>query len=165
MLRHDLERAWRLTAPGARGGETHAEWMRGELPVYPFPADPGRTAWEVDYADEAEVALNVTLVPRAGARVRPEVFGVSLEPKRRGTGRHWLVSAWYPRGDVAQPEPPAATPAPTVMTPEEKEAVRRATEGQIGRVWWLVPVGLLALMVLGPLLYFGAVRAKRSLRS
>jgi hypothetical protein len=165
VLRHDLERAWRLTAPQARGGETHAEWMRGELPVYPFPADPGRTAWELDYADEAEVALNVTLVPRPGAHVQPEVFGVSLEPRRRGNGRHWLVSAWYPRGSVSQPEPPAAAPPPTAMTPEEKEAVRRATEGQIDRVWWLVPAGLLALIVFGPLLYFAAVRVARGLRA
>jgi hypothetical protein len=165
VLRHDLERAWRLTAPEARGGETHAEWMRGELPVYPFPADPARTAWDIDYADEAEVALNVTLVPRRGARVQPEVFGVSLAPERRGKGRHWLVSAWYPRGNVSQPEPPAATPPPTAMTPEEKEAVRRATEGQIDRVWWLVPAGLLALIVLGPVLYFAVVRVTRGLRA
>ena len=50
------------------------------------------------------------------------------------------------------------------MTPEEREAVRRASEGQIDRVWWLVPAGILALIVLGPITYFAVLRLRASLR-
>ena len=82
VLRGDLARSWELAASDLRVGSSRSEWMRGELPVYPYPADPKRTAWELDYADEVEVALNVTLVPRKGEREPPEVFGVSLEPSR-----------------------------------------------------------------------------------
>jgi hypothetical protein len=42
--------------------------------------------------------------------------------------------------------------------------VRRASEGQIDRIWWLVPAGFLALIVLGPVLYFAVLRARESLR-
>jgi hypothetical protein len=167
VLRGDVARSWELASPALRVGVTRAEWMRGDLPVYPYPADPARTEWDLDYADETEVALNVTLVPRRGAAEPPEVFGVSLEPVRRGQGRRWLVSSWYPRGSVSQPQSPAAgQPAgpPPPPAPEELESVRRASEGQIDRIWWLVPAGILALIVLGPLAYFGALRARRALR-
>lgn len=167
VLRGDVARSWELAAPDLRIGFTRAEWIRGDLPVFPYPADPERTAWELDYADEVEVALNVTLVPRQGVDDPPEVFGVSLEPERRGGTRRWLVAAWYPRGSVSQPEPPAAEAAPeqpAALTPQEQEAVRRASEGQIDRVWWLIPASILGLIVLGPLTYFAVSKVRASLR-
>jgi hypothetical protein len=167
VLRTDVARSWELAAPELRLGVTRAEWMRGDLPVYPYPADPARTAWDLDYADETEVALNVTLVPRRGASDAPEVFGASLKPVRRANARRWLVASWFPRGSVSQPEPPAAEESPGATpppTPEEREAARRATEGQIDRVWWLVPAGVLALIVLAPIGYFAALRLRRALR-
>lgn len=162
VLRRDPARSWELAAPDLRVGSSRADWLRGDLPVFPYPADPERTAWDLDYADESEVALNVTLVPRQGQREPPEVFGVSLQPVGRGANRRWLVGAWFPRGSVSQPEPPpAGTPTqPAAPTPRQSEALRRATEGQIDRAWWLVPAGFLALIVLGPLGYFGALRLR-----
>jgi hypothetical protein len=166
VLRRDLARSWELAASELRVGSSRSEWMRGELPVYPYPADPKRTAWELDYADEVEVALNVTLVPRRGEREPPEVFGVSLEPAGSGKERRWLVAAWFPRGSVSQPPPAAAETAvePGAPPTEESEALRRASEGQIDRIWWLVPAGILALIVLGPLGYFAALRLRAALR-
>jgi hypothetical protein len=167
VLRRDIPRSWELAAPDLRLGYTRAEWMKGELPVFPFPADPERTAWDLDYADELEVALNVTLVPRKGVAEPPEVFGVSLAPVGRAGARRWLVAAWLPRGSVSQPQAAlgeTAPPPPQGMTPEERESVRRASEGQIDRVWWLVPAGLLALIVLGPITYFVVLRLRGSLR-
>jgi len=166
VLRRDLERSWRLASPELRVGTPHADWMRGDLPVFPYPADPARTTWDVDYADVSEIALNVTLLPRRGVRTDPEVFGVSLQPSGRGGQRHWLVSAWYPRGPLSHPEPPptSASPQPTEPTQAQKEAIRRTTEGQIDRVWWLIPAGVLALIVLGPLAAIGAVRLRDARR-
>lgn len=162
VLRRDLERSWELASPALRVGMTRRQWLGGELPVYPYPADPAKTEWDLDYADEEEVALNVTLVPRHGAKDAPEVFGVSLSPVGRGSRRHWLIGSWYPRGAISQPPPAAPSPAaaPKQMTPEEREAVRRASEGQIDRIWWLVPAGVLALIVVGPLAYFGVMRLR-----
>jgi hypothetical protein len=166
VLRRDLSRSWTLASPSLRIGITRAQWMRGDIPVYPYPADPKRTAWELDYADEFEVALNVTLVPRARASEAPEVFGVTLEPVGRGASRHWLVGSWYPRGSVSQPQaaPSGTTSAQPAPSPDESEALRRATEGQIDQIWWLVPAGVLALIVLGPLLYFAVLRVRGGLR-
>ena len=166
VLRRDLPHSWELASPALRIGVSRRQWLRGQLPVYPYPADPQRTEWDVDYADEEEVALNVTLVPRKGSREAPEVFGASLAPVGRGPGRHWLVGSWFPRGAMSQPEP--VTPGPPAaaqrkLSPEEREAVKRASEGQIDRVWWLVPAGLLALIVLGPLGYFAVLRLRRAL--
>ena len=166
VLRKDVARSWELAGPALRLGVTKAEWMRGELPVFPYPADPERTAWDLEYADRSEVALNVTLVARRGLTDPPEVFGVALQPVRRGRERTWLVSSWYPRGSVSQPQPPPPEAAPAgtaALTPEEREAVRRASEGQIDRIWWLIPAGVLALIVLGPLAWFAAVRLRAAL--
>jgi hypothetical protein len=163
VLRRDLERSWRLASPDMRASSSRARWLRGELPVFPYPADPRRTVWELDFADAYEVALNVTLVPRKGTRETPQVFGVSLQPVGRGEGRHFLVGAWYPRGGLSVP---AATnsPQPAPPAPEELEAARRASESQIDRIWWLVPAGMLALIVVGPLAYFGVVRLREGFR-
>jgi hypothetical protein len=163
VLRRDLERSWRLASPRMRASSSHAQWLRGELPVFPFPADPKRTVWELDFADAYEVALNVTLVPRRGEREGPQVFGVSLEPVGSGERRRFLVGAWYPRGGLSAPVDTAATP-PTPPTPQELAAARRSTEGQIDRIWWLVPAGMLALIVIGPLAYFGLGRVRAGLR-
>ena len=165
VLRHDLGRSWELASPALRIGVTRRQWLSGDLPVYPFPADPARTEWDLDYADEEEVALNVTLVPRHGAKDAPEVFGVSLSPVGRGARRHWLIGSWYPRGELSQP-PPAAPPAAASkeLTPEQREAIKRGSEGQIDPIWWLVPAGVLALIVIGPLAYFGVLRLRRTLR-
>jgi hypothetical protein len=94
-------------------------------------------------------------------KVDPEVFAVSLKP----SGRRLLVEAWYPRGPLSHPEPPPASASPqaTAPTPAEREAVRRASESQIDRVWWLVPIGILGLIVLGPLAAIGVVRLRDAL--
>jgi hypothetical protein len=157
VLGRDLRRSWELAGPDLRVGTTRAQWLRGELPVYAYPADPKRTEWALEYADEVEVAVNVTLVPRRGVRQPPEVFGVSLEPAGRGPSRRWVVSSWLPRSVVSQPGGEAAQPAAT-LRPEETAALRRATEGQIDRIWWIVPAALLSLIVLGPLGYFAVRR-------
>jgi hypothetical protein len=166
VMRRDLERSWELSSPALRIGITRREWLSGDLPVYPYPADPARTEWDLDYADEEEVALNVTLVPRKGSSDAPAVFGVSLAPVGRGAHRHWLVGSWYLRGEISQPEPVAPGPsaADKKPTPQEREAVRRTTESQIDPIWWLVPAGVLALIVLGPLGYFAALRLRGALR-
>jgi hypothetical protein len=165
VLRRDLERSWELASPALRIGVTRRQWLSGDLPVYPFAADPAKTEWDLDYADQEEVALNVTLVPRHGAEDAAEVFGVSLSPVGRGARRHWLIGSWYPRGEISQPPPPAPPAAASKRpTPEQREAIRRATEGQIDRIWWLVPAGVLALIVVGPLAYFGVLRLRRTLR-
>jgi hypothetical protein len=168
VLRRDLRRSWELASPALRIGVTRRQWLAGDLPVYPYPADPSRTAWDLDYADDEEIALNVTLVARKGEREAPEVFGASLSPAGRGAARHWLVGSWYPRGSISQPEaiaPPPPAAAQQEPTPDERAAIRRATEGQIDPIWWLVPGGVLALIVLGPLAYFGALRLRRALRA
>ena len=163
VLRRNLERSWRLASPDMRASSSHRQWLRGNLPVFPFPADPKRTVWDLDFADAYEVALNVTLVPRRGARTRPQVFGVSLQPVGRGDRRHFLVGAWYLRGSLSAPAG-ADAPPPPPPTPQELESVRRASESQIDRIWWLVPAGMLALIVIAPLGYFAAVRLRESLR-
>jgi hypothetical protein len=166
VLRRDLERSWELASPALRVGITRGQWLGGDLPVFPFPANPAKTQWDLDYADQEEVALNVTLVARPGAKDPPEVFGVSLSPAGRGAHRHWLIGSWYPRGEISQPPAAASGPAVTQKEPTraEAEAIRRASESQIDPIWWVVPVGVLALIVIGPLAYFAAMRLRRQLR-
>ena len=127
VLRRDIPRSWELAAPDLRLGYTHAEWLKGELPIFPFPADPERTAWDLDYADELEVALNVTLVPRKGVADPPEVFGVSLAPVRRTGARRWLVGRMVPaRKRLAAPGGARRDRAPAATNHDARGARGRA---------------------------------------
>ena len=64
VRRENPEAAWDLATPALRAGQTRAEWRRGDLPVFPFPAEVNEaTGW---YAVESfEEDLLVALVMHA----------------------------------------------------------------------------------------------------
>ena len=37
VVRRDLDRGWRISTSKVHAGLTHAQWMTGTIPVFPFP--------------------------------------------------------------------------------------------------------------------------------
>jgi hypothetical protein len=97
VLRKDLDVAYALVGPDIKGGLSRKQWETGNIPVVGYPADNTRTAgFNVDWSYANELMLDVDLVAKPSADVRPHLdFWLGL--KRVG-GKHgrWLVDYWIP---------------------------------------------------------------------
>jgi hypothetical protein len=149
FVRHAVRRdnpaaAWDLATPALKAGQTRAEWRRGDLPVFPFPAKVNEaTGW---YAVESfEDDLLVTLVMHAPARTKRGAIAYQVELKRVGVGndRRWLVNSFVPERVYT---PPAAE-KPTRDAAPQPSSVPTA---RLSSWWFVVPGILLSLIVLVP---------------
>jgi hypothetical protein len=153
--------AYDVVAPEMRPGINRAQWARGDIPVYPFPARGSTHPWNVLYVTRSEVGLELQLNPRDGAKVGPIIFHIYLRPVRGG---RWLVDSFMP---VATLAPLGAKKSKVLsvrdFSPGADGDGKNATPGQIGRIWLVVPfaaVGLLLLVLAG----WGLVRGIRNRR-
>ena len=93
--------AWELAGPGLRTGTPKREWLRGNLPVHPYPWQPQRLdGWRLIYAHRDRVAIDLLLQPPKRARVGPIVFGIDLIRH----GRRWLVESMFPSAVFTGPD-------------------------------------------------------------
>ena len=124
-----------LVSTQLRSGLSRAEWAKGDIPVQPYPVDAAR--WKMDYAYEDEIGLSVYVIPRAGRRLSPMVFLLSLT-RERPSGQ-WLVDSWVPRPGTIDNAPPTAQSWSSAAAP----AAASAPSGRISGVWLAVPFALL----------------------
>jgi hypothetical protein len=141
VRREDPAAAYDLVTPSMRRGTTRAQWARGRIPVYPYPARGTQfSGWGSLESYQNAVSLDLYLQPQAGhADTGPIVAGVAL---KRINGR-WLVDSFYPKqvfGPVATPPPPVATVAARAPEPG-------ATKGRLSPAWFVVPGVMLGLFV------------------
>lgn len=148
VARRDPAAAWDLVTSTLHSGTTRAQWATGQIPVSPF--DVGGTTfhgWTVVTSYPRDVTLDLTLLPR-NPKDGPGAFTVYL---KRVRGR-WLVDEFYRRTSYA----PAGTPtAPSTSTAPAHRQAPEGSKGRLSPIWFLVPLGLLSLIVLVPLIVFG----------
>jgi hypothetical protein len=102
VARKNLRRAYAISGPQIVQGQSLKEWMTGNIAVVPYPVDALKVATtKVDYSYKNSAALEVALVPKEGADVKPVIFYMDLIKKQ---GK-WLVNSWVPR---SAPEVPSA---------------------------------------------------------
>ena len=106
VQRKNLDQAWSLVTPGIRQGESHKQWMSGNIAVVPWLGRIGTTPIKVDYSYAREIELTVAVLPAKGEKTPGDYFVMLL--KKVGTGRHarWLVDQWVPRRPVPIPANP-----------------------------------------------------------
>jgi hypothetical protein len=100
VARQDLAASYELAHAELRQGMTRREWLTGNIPVVYYPAKAIEAAtFKVDesYADEA--ILEVALLPKDSAQVKPQIFYIGLKK----TGSRWQVYYWVPRAAPAVP--------------------------------------------------------------
>jgi hypothetical protein len=97
VIRRDLAKSWPLATPHMKIGTTRKEWLAGDLPVVPYPAeafdDFGAT---LEYSYRNVLGFDVLVIPRAnkaGRTAGQQVYSCELHDVR---GR-WLVDFCYPR--------------------------------------------------------------------
>jgi hypothetical protein len=167
VVRRHAGRSWDLTAPSLREGFTRQQWNRGDMPVVPYPAaDKGWGKWDfVQYSYRGMVGLEVFLFPKRGSGYSAVTADVELV---KGHDGRWRVDYWMPKKFHGPPALAAKTKAkvhrrakrsaPAKAAPKRRApATRRAAPvassepPKPSRVWWLLPIGLLSLIVLAPL--------------
>jgi hypothetical protein len=160
--RRDPALAWRLAGPALRAGGSRAEWLRGSLPVFPFPyRDTRFPDWKPLYTYHDRVGFDLLLQPRRGAKKGP--IAVKVEMVRGRT--RWLVDSWYPTAVWSAPDerPWIAGPPDFAAGGYTSEWYNHepTTQGRLDPAWLLVPAGILGLVIAAPLALFGAARLRR----
>ncbi len=144
VARERPEEAWDLATPALKAGQTRAQWRRGDVPVYPFPARVEEArGWYVleSYEDD----LLVTLVMHARTGKRAIAYQVELKRVGDGDDRRWLVDAFVPERVYT---PPSGTARPERGAAGEPPS---APSARLSAWWFVVPGILLSLIVLVPL--------------
>lgn len=157
---NDPAAAWALAGPELRSGSSLAAWRSGSSPVPAYPAT-GTTfhAWRTIDSGPRYVIFNILIHPRHGSKLAPYEFSGEMV-KQNG---RWLVNRLYTIAifnrvtKTTHEIGPAdfAAPAPSAPAP--------AAKPRLGKIGLLPIVGILALIVLIPLLLGGIalVRARR----
>ena len=104
VTRRDLPKAWRITDPQSEvrncgaGPCTYKEWLTGNIPVVPYPADSiDKASFAVDESFRDRVVLQVALLPKDGSKLPGQIFYIGLRAVGEGTARRWLVTEWFPK--------------------------------------------------------------------
>ena len=108
VQRKHLDEAWKLVTPAIKQGQTHKQWMTGNIAVVPWLGKIGVTPLAVDYSLAREIEFTVAILPAKDDKTnaKPDYFVIVL--KKFGNGKHarWLVDQWVPR----DPNPIRANP-------------------------------------------------------
>jgi hypothetical protein len=100
VAREDLAESYDLTHPELRQGLSRKEWLTGNIPVVFYPAKAIETAtFKVDESYPDEAMLEVALLPKDSAKVKPQIFYIGLKK----TAARWQVYYWVPRAAPAVP--------------------------------------------------------------
>jgi hypothetical protein len=104
VLRKNLSAAYDIVGPALKGDMTRAQFVKGDIPVQPYPARNTKTAaFTVDWSYRTQIMLEVDLVAKkgSGSNIRPHFpYFLGLERKGDKPNGTWLVntwiSAWHP---------------------------------------------------------------------
>jgi hypothetical protein len=103
VRRENLAEAWTLASPTLRAGITHAAWLKGNIPVVPYPAQIASAPLHIVSVEPRSALLEVALFPVAGSKARPLDFFLALVKVGHGAKAHWAVDSWVPRAAPAVP--------------------------------------------------------------
>lgn len=148
VKRDDVGASYAAVTPELRGGMSQAQWSRGSIPVYPYPAG-GRQfhGWTVSYANSEEVGLELLLHPRPEKQstLGPFMFKVYLKP----VGDKWLVDSFMPAATFAPVEATKTkVRALPDFSPQPQTEKSVAGSGRINPVYVYVPFGVMGLLLL-----------------
>jgi hypothetical protein len=102
--------AYQISGPDIRQGQTLAQWTHDwndpnvGISVIPYPIDQLKgSPFRVDYSYANEALLEVALLPKASAKIKPQIFYIGLKRFGKGKNRRWLVNYWGPHNVISLP--------------------------------------------------------------
>jgi hypothetical protein len=148
VARRDTGAAYDLATPAFHADGTRADWEAGRLPVYPYkPKGSTFHGWHVETSFPNDLSVELDLEP-ARAGEGPVAFAVEL---RRLQGR-WLIDSFYPRTSYAPTQPAKASGGGSGSEEPAASTLPKAHTGLL----WAVMGGFFGLILLVPLVFFGA---------
>jgi hypothetical protein len=162
VKRKDVAKAYDVATPTLSGGMTRAQWSKGQIPVYPYPAAGTQFhKWTIQYKTKNEIGIELILSPRARykRKLGQYVFHVYLQPRN---GK-WLVDGFM-LGATFAPE----GKGPAVLAAADFQASEQASNGttktaQVSEDFLLIPFAILGLLLSG-LAAWGVTRWFRARR-
>jgi len=162
--RKDPLAAYHLATPEMRKSATLAEWKRGDIPVYPYPAGE-RRSWTLNFSYPDQVNFDLFVQPRKNADVGPIAFTVEMRRK----ANDWLVDSFFPTAMFPKPTKTGAGGQPLAqpdLTPGNVKGTSQTGKQRVSTYFFFVPVVMLGLVLLIPLVMFvrGKLREARAER-
>ena len=146
VTRRNPAAAWELAGPTLRADTTRADWAKGDVPVFPFPAKGVHFhGWRPSLTYRDDVLFDVLIHPTERSKKGPVSF--TVEMKRRN-GR-WLVDGFVPVAEFSR-----AGDSPTVLSQADYApgvSSPHASKRRINKLVVAVPFVLLGLVLLVPL--------------
>jgi hypothetical protein len=100
VARKNLPEAYGLVTQALKQGQSLKSWNTGNIAVVPYPVDAIKYApMKIDFSYPNEAQIQVALLPKAGAKVKSQLFIMALV---RRSGK-WLVSSWVPKSSPMVP--------------------------------------------------------------
>jgi hypothetical protein len=100
VARKNLPAAYTIVTEQIRQGQSLKSWNTGNIAVVPYPVDAVKYApMKIDFSYPNEAQIQVALLPKAGAKIRPQLFLMDIV-RRNGK---WLVNTWVPRSSPKVP--------------------------------------------------------------
>jgi hypothetical protein len=105
VLRKNMDVAYNLVNGELKAGISKKQWLKGNNPVDPYPANNTKTAgFQVVSSYKTQLMLLVDLVAAKGTNVRPHLpFWLGLVRAHNKPNGRWLVNYWVP--DWSPPVP------------------------------------------------------------
>lgn len=113
VKRRNPSAVYDIATPNLRSQASRAEWRRGDIPVYPYPAQ-GDTfhGWTINYSQRNHLNVDLLVMP---SRNRATLGPVALTVDLRKIRNEWRVDGIFPVATFA-PIPPQGNRGPVVST-------------------------------------------------
>ena len=154
VKRHNPGAAYDVVTPTLKAGMTRAQWAKGDIGVYPYPAAGHRFhQWTIQYRTKDELSIELILAPTARHRAKlgQILFNVYLHPSH---GR-WLVDSFMPGATFAPIGKAGVVQAARDFTANPSaQTYNRADKGKpigaarISAKWAVVPFAVILLLLL-----------------
>jgi hypothetical protein len=113
VKRNDPAAVYAIATPNLRSQATKADWKRGEIPVYPYPALGTKFhGWTINFSRRNHLNVDLLVMP---SRDRARLGPVALTLDLRKVANRWLVDGIFPVATFA-PIPPQGNRGPVVST-------------------------------------------------
>jgi hypothetical protein len=160
VLRKNPGSAYDVATPALRGDTSRAEWAKGDLPVFPFPAHGNFHGITLTWSYPGDVGADLHLISRdQTAEIGAITYSVNLKRMR---GR-WLVDSFVPSATftAARPGQQAKVRAQADFGPGAAVPVK--AQARLGGEWFLLPGVVLGLLLLLVGAYFAVNRRRARL--
>ncbi|HEX2292068.1 MAG TPA: hypothetical protein VHH55_02065 [Gaiellaceae bacterium] len=167
VKREDPGRLYKYATPQLRAQATPAEWRRGDIPVYPYPALGKRFhGWTINYSQPNHLNVDLLVMPgKDRARLGPVALTLDLRKIRN----RWLVDGIFPVATFA-PLPPQGNRGPVVSTydlvPAAAGSAPTGARSRLGSAYFAIPAALVGggILVVAGYFVLRGVRDRRAQR-